>query len=440
MVNVRGNGVTVRVHLMGIIGEPAEYVCMLERSLNLPDPALAGTGRFSHYMLYELPWESITWNRVENEVSTCQVDLANDSYGRTCCTYPLQGWFQSIGVYRNGERVWWGPLIGWRTKGDTVALAAMDMLAFAKRRFLAVDRSYTAVDAFTVISELATDIYNNSGDPLSLYPNVKIPWNNLNPTYGYPGAIAGFNVTRTYPISSLMTFFDMLADLHNEYGLYFSAGPDRAYYNPYEFIFENNRPVLNESTVLTKPQISVDCFNVATNTYLVGQNNGTGGYAKVVNVNTLLGTTGYGDPWTLDARAEADPRTTDADLDLGYAGVPTAVENLAPQMTLEAMILHPRFGSIDTNNSNITGTSFRGFAGINDLVPGAFAARWGFEADCVSNVPVTTNDPFREFPYSYYSTTTIEQVRLAQLNVTVSKSGDDLNEQIAASFVPYAGP
>jgi hypothetical protein len=423
-----------------MIGEPQEYVCMLERTLNLPDPALAPSGVSAHYMLYELPWEMLTWNRVENEVSTCTVDLANDAYGRTCCTYPLQGWFQSIGVYRNGERVWWGPLMGWRTKGDAVSLAAMDMLAFAKRRFLAVDRAYSAIDAFTVIAELADDIYDISGDPLSLYPNVKVPWNNLNPTYSYPGAIAGFNVTRTYPVSGLTTFFDMLVDLHNEYGLYFSAGPNRAFYNPYEFIFENNRPVLNERTVRTKPNISVDCFNINTDTYLLGQNNGTGGYAKIVNVNTLLGTTGYGDPWTLDGKAEADPRTTSADLDLGYAGVPSAVEALAPRMTLEAMTLDPRFGSVDLPNTVLTVGMVRGFEGINDLVPGAFAARWGFEADCVSNVPVATNDPFRESPYSYYSTTTIEQVRLAQLNVTVSKSGDDLNEEISASFVPYAGP
>jgi hypothetical protein len=87
--------------------------------------------------------------------------------------------------------------------------------------------------------------------------------------------------------------------------------------------------------------------------------------------------------------------------------------------------LEPRFGS-------------EPFGGINDLVPGAFAARWGFEADCASNVPVTTNDPYREFPYSYYSTDRIEQVRLAQLNVTVTKSGDDVSEDIAASFVPDA--
>lgn len=77
----------------------------------------------------------LEWNRVLNDVSDATVDIATGQHGECCSVYGKIGtWGHEIVMFRDGARVWEGPItnIKWRRGG--VSIIAQDNLAWAKKR------------------------------------------------------------------------------------------------------------------------------------------------------------------------------------------------------------------------------------------------------------------------------------------------------------------
>ncbi len=93
---------------MATLAHPEEYEAIIVNS------------RTQLSMLH-LPWSSITWQRVKNEVSVGQVTVAQANGGIECCGVigGLFPWVQTLRIERNGEAVWDGPITGWSTQSGS---------------------------------------------------------------------------------------------------------------------------------------------------------------------------------------------------------------------------------------------------------------------------------------------------------------------------------
>jgi len=413
--------------------------CADDYEVVLEDSSTIGTVAVQR-RLSDLEFSELTWGRVESAVSEASVTLALDAYGPGCCPYPLRGWDQSIAIYRNGRRQWGGPIVGWRVLDDgRVQIAARDLLAFAMKEFIYTNRTFAAVNWQEVISQLVTDISGGLG--------TTVPWSTIDPASfpEYAEYAAGFPyvVDRTYAISQMKYLLEAMTELAAEAGETFSCGPERVHYGAYGLAQENGlgfvdtaRPIINNHTVFGIPKVVVDCLGVATDVFAVGSAAGPGGFQRVNNVRiTPLpdGLTNYSEHFHLQAAVQPDPRWNLEAQMLG--GHVSAVAALAPVVTLEAVHLTPEFGSMpEVSGSGPFRPGLDGLAGVR---PG-LVAKWGFDDDCWTHLPVTRpTDPRMGAPALEF-TPNIELVRLVQLDVRVAATDDGFDESIQAHFTPWA--
>ena len=121
---------------MSSIGTPDEYIVQLVNGL-------------TDVVLYEFPWSQITWSRVRNDVSSATVTVPAEDGGIECCRSfgMLKPWEQLLVIYRNGARVWDGPVIGWsrpaiKQGGDgRLTIRALDRFAITYKRLCGADRT-----------------------------------------------------------------------------------------------------------------------------------------------------------------------------------------------------------------------------------------------------------------------------------------------------------
>lgn len=400
------------------IGFVEEYIITLEETLYFPAPGVFSPGE--PRALFELQWSNITWGRVELDVSSARVTIP---FSWSRCPYALTAWDQCLTIYRNGERVWKGPLVGWRTTENGMELAGLDILAMARKRFLYQDRTFTAQDVWAVVSQLVQDVETGEG--------LTRVWANMDPAQTNPAETFGSTTTRVYLAAQLTTLFEAMQALAKEEGLFFTAISDIVHYGPLvDYASAEIQPALDEHTVLTRPHITLDATGMATAVYGTDGEQGYGG-AGIISLVTATGGTGPYTTMLLEARASADGRVGDDPTTLAAL---TAIEASTPQVTIEAIPLSPTFGhdSVD-------------FTGINTLRPG-LVARWAFDERCATQVPVTSGRPTAITPVGdayeasgYSGTSEIERVRLVRLDVTVDKTETGLDERISASFIPWAG-
>lgn len=432
---------------MGQIGALDEYIVRIE------DSALAMGRRDNYtpgvnYALHELPWSSLRWGRVMNDISTASVTIPNDMWGRTMCPYPLHGWDQTLAIYRNGSLVWRGPLLGWRHNEDgLVEISAADVLAFGRKWYVYQDRKYTTTDPLDVISILFSD------QPASS------PWFSL----VSPGLIdasmkAGWWVARTYKAAQMQSLYTCIRSLSEEAGVFFSAGPDFVHYDSDEYYFASASPVLHEGSSVSIPKIAVDCSEVASRVWAVGDDAGVGGFQTIADASmtTRFNQPAYSKVYDLQSLSEPDQRLQGAHL--VKAATPSAIHALGPKITIETVELTPTFGGLSSGREGLG--SFRG---MDSLRPG-LRVRWGFDADCLSEVPVyTILDPTAAYDVATYgpvlraaiwppivyapeddankvfaTSASIDWMVLVQLDVSVAAAEDGLSEQINASFIPMA--
>lgn len=436
---------------MGEIGVLEEYIVRIEDSSS----ALSVRSAFdpgSNYALHEVPWSSLKWSRVLSDVSMASVVVPDDQWGRTLCPYPLHGWDQTLAFYRNGELVWRGPILGWRRNDDgLVEISAGDVISLCRKWFIYIDHDFSEVDLWALVSAFFTD--------QATYED----WFNLvDPAQCHPGGVAGWGVTREYKTAQMKTLYASMRELVEQSGLFFSAGPDRVHYDPDEYNFGSASPALHEGSCFSIPKIAVDCSEVADRMWAVGDDAGVGGFQTITDVSmtTQFNVPAYSEVFVLQAVAEPDLRLQGAPL--AQAATPAAVEALSPKVTIETVELTTSFGGLGS------GAAAKGsFSGIDDLRPG-LRVRWGFDADCMSEVPINTLldpvaafdavtfIPFRRYdvwpPYEpggpvenptvaaevFISADRIDWMTLVQLDVTASASDEGMVETINANFIPMA--
>ena len=422
---------------MRSIGSAEEYVVRIEQTT----AAMIGIpGTVSP--LYDLPFSAISWQRVENAVSVATVDVSNDMYGNTCCPYPLHGWLQALAIYRNGELVWWGPIVGWHSLNSTVQIIAHDVFAFLQRAVIISDLTVAdppgvSITSILAVSSLAGNYTYDYFLPASYDP---VAWDTWGP----------FVVERTYLGTALAKVWEATQSILGEvngvatalgkYGMMVARG------------VQPTIASIDESNTLTRPQINVDCLNVASSVFVLNDSAGEGGFASTIDISVAMvesstGTVTWADlvypekepvyvgeftvPLPLPLYISGEPRMNDASaVEFAY---PEAMTALAPKVTLESIQLAPNFGEGTRTDENYGGTVFDG---INSLVPGRFSATWRFQTSCMSDVPTVWKEPNWEWSNEFVYSTKIEACHLVQLDVTVAVSESGLSETVMASFLP----
>lgn len=128
-----------------------------------------GCGVYSVYIadrsgdikIRELPFSSLHWTREQDNVSLCELTLRQVDGGPNCCRYinGLFPWAYEIGVYRDSERVWTGPVTHISTNGGDVSITARDKMAWLFRRHVHNEHLYPdpGADLATIFNEIIVD-------------------------------------------------------------------------------------------------------------------------------------------------------------------------------------------------------------------------------------------------------------------------------------------
>lgn len=411
---------------MGQIGVAKEYVVRLEDASTIPDFGSTDSAT----PLHEVPWSTIHFGRVENDISDGTIVVANDIYGRTCCPYPLHGWDMLVAVYRNGRLAHRGPLLGWRWNPDVakLELSWKDLFAYTKKHYTHTSRTFTDEPVFSLWKTLIDDIVT------STYSGNDNMFHNLNPanTSPYPEAVTdGPTVSRVYATAQLKTLHELLTDLVEESGISYTSGPTGAVYDFGKYLTDEPIPALNEQTTFGRPLVTVDCSDVAGFFFAAADSASVGGWQTISDASwsTLdpVAYPEYSEHFVLQGMLAVDDR-------IGVAGSvveaarPTAAKVLAPKVTAEAVRLTPKFGGGATRTR-------RQFDGFDDLLPGLIC-QWGFDRDCLSTVPVQTfydDGSGQDVRYEER----IEHARLVSVDVNVTKTDDGVEEEIIGHFVPW---
>lgn len=93
--------------------------------------------RTGRYLLGEItPLVNLTWNRKRDEISNAILDT--NGFGPDCgdLLRDLRSWIHSIVIFRDGERVWEGPITRIEYTRNNVEVEAKDVMAWAYRRIM----------------------------------------------------------------------------------------------------------------------------------------------------------------------------------------------------------------------------------------------------------------------------------------------------------------
>lgn len=390
---------------MGKIGQPYDYEAWICDSLT-------GTG------LVKLPFSVCTWQRVRSDFSTATVTVPYADGGIDCCSTinGLYAWEQMVKVFRNNHLVWDGPVTGWGvTDTGTLEVRAHDRSVIAAKRIVGVDRLYTQSDLWDIVRQVLSDasIGDTNYDP---YPFTVSP----------ASTDVGLLIDREYRADRLERVDSVLADLVSTAGLFWTQIGETFYLDAQQFYSYSGAngnyidPVISERTVFGPVALSVDGLDVSTAVYVGRDGQGLAGFANYATSTDTTYTS------SLLQLGIADGQTL-ADTQLGTVSAAEllAARQATPTVTLEKIKLRPEFGS-----PTFTDNLFY-------LTPGAHFPV-DFPHTCAFNVPIVTIDPL-DFE-TFFTSDTIEKVRLDQLDVTVTASADGYTEVFLGSFVAVADP
>lgn len=365
-------------------------------------------------LLY-LPWSSIRWQRVKNEVSVASVTVAQANGGIECCGVigGLFPWSQMLRIERNGEVVWDGPVTGWASPPGTkdLTIRAHDRSALFFKRLLKIRRTLTAVTPYAAIRQVITDanIGNIAFDPYPITLATATP--------------PAESVTRDYFVERLDRVYDVVRELtQNTVTGFFTTVAGTVYLDELtiaDFLgraYANKAPKISDATTLGPPGVDVDGLGMATVTYAGGAGQGVNGFPLIFsnngNLNVFLSS-------TLEKASAEDRAVTDLSLIAGRA----AASSLAPSLTLEQIALGPDFGSEFMN------------ADLSNLLPGA-QFDVDYEETCALRLPVSEYREVAGVPGVAYAVE-VPALRMDQLDVEVGRgSGGGIAETLKASCRP----
>lgn len=365
--------------------------------------------------LVTLPWSQISWGRLRSDISTASVIVSPQNGGVECCGAigGLEPWDQMLRIERNGAIVWDGPVTGWREEAGTLKVRAMDRFCVSKKRYVGSHLNLVNSDPVAIIASLIASaaIGNPAYDIYSL-------------TAAYSSASTE-TVSREYFVERLDTVYDAIREVVSATTKgFFTCYRDTVYlYEPQmaALVGANAPLVLSEQTMIGRPTVDVEGFGMATKAYVGGSSVGVPGFPLIGNDATFLGT--YVAAFLETASAQS---RTGSQADLNLMAKRLAAEAATPDATVERVRLSPNFGAV-------------GFpADLSYLLPGV-RVLLDFESTCAFNVPFVE---YRETGgvASYATTSTIQYLRLDELEVSVTQSADGgLDETIMASFRTVAG-
>lgn len=140
-------------------------------------------------------YQSLAWGRVVDDISSVESDLA------LSCRLPsdLRPGRHEVSVYRDGARVWVGPLLDITSSGGTTKIIAKDRLWWSTVRLLRNDHISTGapVDAGVLFGEVLADAYaadNSCG-------------------FTWTASACGVSVERDWPSRNRQNAYEALSDL-----------------------------------------------------------------------------------------------------------------------------------------------------------------------------------------------------------------------------------
>lgn len=99
----------------------------------------------------------VQWTRVLDDVSSATVTIGVS--GADCCAElgNLRSWSQTLNIYRGGDFVWSGPIVGIDWSWDQVTVSAVDIIGILDRRVPHQDFTFTDTDLIDIAQALIAD-------------------------------------------------------------------------------------------------------------------------------------------------------------------------------------------------------------------------------------------------------------------------------------------
>lgn len=112
-------------------------------------------------MVKQLKFTAIEWNRNIDDVSIANVVLAGIQGGKGtwCCddAHLITPWEHEVGVYRNGLRVWAGPVVSRSSTKAGISINCRDLMVWMKRRRVHNDMNFVNADLAAIFHRVVND-------------------------------------------------------------------------------------------------------------------------------------------------------------------------------------------------------------------------------------------------------------------------------------------
>lgn len=112
-------------------------------------------------MVSQLKFSAIEWNRVIDDVSTASVTMAGikGKRGTWCCDDAdlIHPWEHEIGIYRNGDRVWAGPVVSKASTDTGLSIQCRDLMSWMKRRRVRNNYNWVNQDLAVIFHAIVRD-------------------------------------------------------------------------------------------------------------------------------------------------------------------------------------------------------------------------------------------------------------------------------------------
>jgi len=122
----------------------------------------------------------IGWERKLDDFSDATVVLAKAKASRACLRSlgPIEPWQHEVSLYRDGQRVWEGPLFDFEESRASITLTARDPLAWLTRRALHTVAPAGPVNAAAYADTVIRDALGYAGQDPNLIPFLQITTTN----------------------------------------------------------------------------------------------------------------------------------------------------------------------------------------------------------------------------------------------------------------------
>lgn len=178
---VKGLGATgsaVGGGLVAVRGMPVVSTFLLAPdSLGCGEWQVLVGGRFDGPVLAELDIQTLTMERLLNDASSASVNVNARNCGDLL--RDLEPWEHEVRLFRDGIRVWTGPIIGFQSGGrDTFTVTARDRFAWWEKRLLVTERTFVEQDLGLIFRTIAS--LDDPRDPVPI--TVVVPDVGVNAT------------------------------------------------------------------------------------------------------------------------------------------------------------------------------------------------------------------------------------------------------------------